>query len=705
MEFSAGRAMDADPADMAQPTPGLLGAAFDLLQEGLLLLDDSGRVVAANQSACLLLGVDHGSLLRSAIGDRRPDVLGPDGRPLAAEDYPAAVTRRTGQPTTAVIGLRRAGGDTTWLHLTAAPIAMDAPGSDLSLLFDATIMVTFTDISDRVIAEHELRNSEQRFRLTFADAPIGMAIVSLDGTMLQANAAFAEMLGRTTTDLLGRTFQELTHPDDLTDNLELLNRLLGGEISGYQIQKRYLHTSGDPVWARLTATLVRDAEGEPMHLVSQVEDISEVREAQARLEYRALYDDLTGLANRWLLLERLEDALGECERTHGRVAVVYLDLDHFKRINDSLGHRAGDELLRLVGRRLESSVRPGDTVARLGGDEFVLVLPAIRSIDHASQLLRGIMANLHRPLVVHGHEVLPAASAGLAVSDGRRSAEEVLHDADTALYAAKDHGRARWEVFDEAVRAKALLRLSTEEGLRAGLGRSELVVHYQPIVDLRSGQVDAYEALVRWQHPRRGLLMPDEFIPISEEANLIGALGTFVLREACEFVTERPDFTGRVCVNISPHQFSGSSLSATVRAVLDETGVSGDRLILEITESSVLHPTAETTAEMAALVDLGATLVLDDFGTGYSPLSAVLVAPVKGLKLDRSFTMRLGDGGVGDRISAALAGLVVSLGAYGVVEGIETQQQRETAIRHRWTHGQGWLFGRPAPATRLTPPG
>jgi predicted signal transduction protein with EAL and GGDEF domain len=346
-------------------------------------------------------------------------------------------------------------------------------------------------------------------------------------------------------------------------------------------------------------------------------------------------------------------------------------------------------------------VRPSDTVARLGGDEFVLVLEGVMSVDDAGQALQRVIDAVQQPVRIGDHEVVPTLSAGLTVTDGTRTADQVLGDADTALYVAKDRGRSRWEVYDEAYRQEALHRLSVEQDLRASLGRGDFELHYQPVVDLRTGVTVALEALVRWRHPERGLLLPDEFIDVCEESQLMPALGAWVLREACDFLARHPDFAGKVFVNVSPRQIGRADLSRVVQEALTATGVEPHRLGLEITESGVLKASGSARVDLERLAGMGVTLVLDDFGTGYSALSSILSAPVDGLKLDRSFTARLGDEGAADRISIAMAALADSLHRYAVVEGVETEPQRTHALAHGWTHGQGWLFGRPAPEDRV----
>ncbi len=545
-------------------------------------------------------------------------------------------------------------------------------------------------------AHHDL------FGLTFRDSPIGMVVLDPSGRYVSVNEAFARVLGRSVEELEGRHFAEYTHPDDLPRDIDLMNRLASGEVPFYQVQKRLLHHDGDTVWVRVTVSdVMADDDGEAHHYVAQVEDITEIRRARDLLERRSLYDHLTGLANRTLLMERLEQAIETHEPRAATVACIFLDVDHFKVVNDSLGHDAGDTMLLEIARRIKGAVRPADTVARLGGDEFVVLLEDVMGVDAAKAVLHGIAAAVNQPFHIDSHELAPSVSGGLAMAAHGLSAESLVRNADLAMCVAKRGGRARVEVFNESMQETALTKLSIESELRVAIREGELVVHYQPVVDLETQETVAFEALVRWQHPVRGLLLPDEFIPLSEEANLVIPLGAMVLREACEFLVARPDFTGRVFVNVSTRQIGAADLAQVVRDALEATGAAPHQLALEITESGMLLATASARADLKALTDLGVDFIIDDFGTGYSALSSVLQNPVSGLKLAREFTLRLGDRGTGDRISTAMAALTRSLNMYGVIEGIETEAQFAIARRHGWQLAQGFLFGHAVPASEI----
>jgi len=544
--------------------------------------------------------------------------------------------------------------------------------------------------------------ADQRFRLTLESAPIGMTMVTLDDRFLEPNQQLCGMLGYEAEQLQRMTFQEITHPDDVEPDMSLVEQLISGDITHYEMEKRYIRQDGSTVWARLTVALVRDTARNPLHFVSQIEDVTEMRAAQEKLEQRALYDPLTGLANRGLLIDRLSHALRR-DRSEGVVAVGFCDLDHFKRVNDSLGHHAGDVLLREVARRLQAAVRANDTVARMGGDEFVLLLPDVESLDGAKAILDRARKAVEKPIEVDGHVLTVAFSAGLAVGSSGLSAETLLREADTALYAAKDGGRSRCEVYNSAMRNRALRHLSIEEDLRSAIEHDEFELHYQPIVELASRETVAYEALLRWRHPTRGLLLPGEFIEVAAASQLIVELGGLVLRHACRFLAQHPGREWRVFVNVSPVQL-GRDLSGVVASELSAADVPASRLGLEITENGVLNAAGSSLAEMEQLREMGVEMLMDDFGTGYSALSSVLTTPITGIKLDHSFIAHLGDGGIADRIASTVADLVRNLDLQGVAEGIETEKQWSQALKHGWQYGQGYLFGRPAPATTLDLP-
>ncbi|MDN4472487.1 putative bifunctional diguanylate cyclase/phosphodiesterase [Demequina zhanjiangensis] len=547
-----------------------------------------------------------------------------------------------------------------------------------------------------------MSRTENLFRQAFQESPIGMAILDDAGRYEEVNAAFASTLGLSLKDVLGRSFTDFTHPDDLAQSHEALARIRSGAAPSAKLLKRYRSASGDTIWARITVSDAPGSHADPRHrLVVQVEDVTEERRAKDLLTQRTHYDHLTGLANRTLLLDRLALSIDSHRDRISTVACLFLDVDHFKVVNDSLGHEAGDIMLVEIARRIQDSVRPGDTVARLGGDEFVVVLENIRSRAVAEGVITAITEAVQSPILLETHELVPTVSIGLAMADEDSSAEGLVRAADTAMSAAKEEGRARVAAYHPRMRRDAMSKLSVEAELRTAIRDDQLDVYYQPIVDLPTRRIIAFEALVRWHHPSRGLLQPDEFIGVAEDSNLIVPLGAHVIHQACAFIAEHPEFNGRVLVNVSTKQIGAADLTRVVRSALSESGIDPSRLGLEITETGMLMASHAAKSDLEALTALGIDLVVDDFGTGYSALSSILLNPVSGLKLAREFTLRLGDRSTGDRISLAMATLTLSLDMYGVIEGIETEAQYSVARRHGWTYGQGYLFGHPTPAHEI----
>ncbi len=674
------------------------------LQEGVVLHDASGRIVEVTPAACELLGVPEEYLL-GTIDD---DVFGSEpvrtgwrlvdleGELFDPEQAPSSITARTGEPATAVMGVHRPDGTQVWLGLFSVPIPVgdgEAPW----------VISTFVDITARIEAEKRLSESEQRFRLTLQHAPIGMAIVGLDGTYLEVNPELAKMLGRTPQQLVGSTFQAVTHPDDLEGDLALSQQVLDGRIDSFEMEKRFLTPDGSVVWGHLAVAVVRDPEGRPLHFVSQVEDITEARRARELLAEGVLFDPLTGLANRVLTADRLRQAVARNRRAGRSLALLCCGIDGLKRVNDSLGHAAGDALIATVGARIVEAVGVADRVGRGDGDEFFVVAEGIDRGVAPVELIERINEAVSAPVEVLGHELRPAVSIGVALEDepDPAPAAHLLHDATTALFEAKGQGRGGWALFERRIRARAVQRLTIESELGPAMANGEIELHYQPIVDLDTRVPVAYEALARWRHPRHGLIMPARFIPVAEEAGLIGDLGVHVLDLACGFLGRHAESGIQVFVNVSPSQLGPGFFPSVVASALGRHGVEPTRLGIELTESTVLHATGSSYRALQELAELGIDLVLDDFGTGYSAIAALLATPIRGIKLDRSFTSRVGVDPQADLVTRALGGMVEALGFRGVAEGVETEAQFAAVRELGWRLGQGWLFGRPVPEGEL----
>jgi diguanylate cyclase (GGDEF)-like protein/PAS domain S-box-containing protein len=501
-----------------------------------------------------------------------------------------------------------------------------------------------------------------------------------------------------------KAYMRRVHPED--------QRLAQGTIeetlrSGapFASEYRIVLPDGNIRWLHSRARLVQDEDGLPLRLLGICQDITTQKTTEAALTRLALQDPLTSLPNRALFLDRLALALRRQERDGRMVAVLFVDLDRFKAVNDTLGHFAGDQLLVAVANRLGRILRPGDTIARLGGDEFAVVCEGLEDPSGAEEIAIRILNTLSTPVRVEGQEVIASASIGIAVSEPNATPDTMLRDADTAMYQAKDAGRNRFHIFDPASRARIVARLHRAEELRVALDRSELRLHYQLEVDLAEEATTGVEALVRWEHPTLGLLSPSEFIEVAEETGLVVPLGDWVLREACRELARRDLGANpgglRLSVNLSARQLAVPELIDTVRDVLAETGLGPARLCLEITESVLMDDVESSIEALLDLKALGVRLAIDDFGTGYSSLSYLRRFPVDVVKLDRSFVAGLGVDPAATAIVAAVVNLAHALGIVVVAEGVETQAQLVALRALRCDRAQGYYWNRPLPAGEL----
>jgi diguanylate cyclase (GGDEF)-like protein/PAS domain S-box-containing protein len=555
-------------------------------------------------------------------------------------------------------------------------------------------------------AELALRESEERYALVLRGVNDGLWDWKLPENTVYFSARWKRMLGYEEDEIGSDPDEWLkrVHPEDLQRVKRELRAHLEGGAPHFESEHRVRHKDGAYCWVLVRGLAVRDATGAPERMVGSQSDITRRKTAEQQLLHDAFHDSLTGLANRALFMDRLAQALMRARRrSEQRCAVVFLDLDRFKVVNDSLGHAMGDQLLVAIAGRLRASLRPEDTVARLGGDEFCVLLDGIRDVSAARRVAERIQRALETPFSLDGHEVFATASMGIALSvPGVTRAADLVRDADTAMYRAKTLGRGRYEVFDATMRSRALEQWELETDLRRAMERGEFSLWYQPIVSLETGALKGLETLVRWHHPKRGLLNPSEFIGMAEETGLIVPIGRWVLREACARMcawTRRLPDAPRVSigVNMSARQLAQPRLLDEMADVLGETGLDRAQLVLEITESVIMENAGWTTALLSDLRSLGIQLYIDDFGTGYSSLSYLSRFPIQGLKIDRSFVRGIGATGHRENVEIVRTILLLAqnLNIDVIAEGIETeaQQQELLALKCRW--GQGYVFAPP----------
>jgi diguanylate cyclase (GGDEF)-like protein/PAS domain S-box-containing protein len=554
----------------------------------------------------------------------------------------------------------------------------------------------------------ELKASESRFHSAFTHAAIGMALVSSDGKFIQANRAFCDMLGRSTPDLLTGNLNSLVNAEDLGAMQDPIAKLLKGDLNSAQVEVRGLHKDGSDVWMSLNISLARDWQFRTHNLIVQAQDVSARRRAEAELYHNAYHDNLTQLSNRTHFNECLNRAIARVQRhPEQRFAVMYLDFDRFKMVNDSLGHKAGDELLVDLGKRLRATIRPTDVLARLGGDEFAVLLEDLHRQRDAVDLCERIQKELTKPFLLGSMEVAISASIGITFStNGYQTSEQIIRDADIAMYKAKSKGKAQYALFDSSLHQHVTAQLELENELRRALGQGQIYLEYQPIYALRDQKLVGFEALVRWNHPERGVLEPAMFIPIAEETGLIVPLGNWVLNEACRQMavwnkTLDDDKPLRMSVNVSSLQLTHPDFVAQVGQALQVAGLSASHLTIEVTESVLMEGIENAITTLNRIREMGITLSIDDFGTGYSSLSYLATLPIDALKVDKSFIEKMSrDEGNGNEIVKAIFKLGQALSKQVFAEGIETGQQLALLRELGCEFGQGYLLSRPVDAVR-----
>ncbi|MEW6472583.1 MAG: EAL domain-containing protein [Actinomycetota bacterium] len=553
----------------------------------------------------------------------------------------------------------------------------------------------------------ELKAEGERLAEAQRIARIGSWEWDLTSGTLTASAELKRLSGLDPDEPVERYEDLLVHvvPDDLLFAVGSVQDALERRAS-FAFELRIQPPGAEVSWVLVRGRVEVDADGTPVRLLGTTQDITERKEVEATLAHQALHDALTGLPNRALLLDRLEQALAQARRDRTRVAVLFLDVDRFKLINDSRGHPVGDDLLVGVADRLRAILRPTDTVARFGGDEFVMVCQDGGGFDVAMHVAERVSDTLRQPFRIDGDDMFLTVSIGIAVANGSESGSELLRDADAAMYRAKEHGRARCEFFDETMRIEAAARLELQTSLHWAIKRQEMGVFYQPVVDVVSGRPVGVEALVRWHHPTKGVVMPAEFIDVAEESGLIIPIGVSVLSEAARQCAawrqafDDPKFA--VGVNLSVHHLRHPALLDHVREALADSGLEPSALCLELTESVLLEDVDRHIRTLLDLRSLGVRLAIDDFGTGFSSLTYLKRFPVDAVKIDRSFVAGLHIDASDTAIVRSVVELAHALSLQVVAEGVERPEQLEALRAMGCDTAQGFLFSRPQPTTALS---
>ena len=661
---------------------------FENAVEGIFLTTPEGRYLEANRTLARIYGFEGVAEMTGHFRDIKSQLYVDPGRrddfvrKLAAHDE---VHNFESQ-------IRKKDGAVIWISENAR-VVRNAAGE--AVYYEGTVV----DITDRKEAEAALAAQRAYFSQLFANSPQAIALIDMHRNIVDVNAAFERMFGHRADDLKGFGMRSFIVPEQLLTECENLRAAI---LTGKSVVRETLrrHRDGRLLPVSMIGFPIVIA-GDPQGIVYIYQDISERKAFEEQITHQAFHDALTGLPNRSLLSDRLDRALTRARRRGDyQYAVLMIDLNKFKGINDTLGHQAGDMLLVEVARRLESCVRSMDTVARLGGDEFAVILEELKAKKEVMAVVDRIGVALGRPFPLCGTTVTPGASIGVVLRTREyASAEDILRDADIAMYRAKEQGRLSM-IFDRRMHQEILEAVSLEADLRQALAKGELLLHYQPIMGIASGRMEGFEALVRWDHPDRGLVPPGSFIPLAEETGLILPLGRYVISEACRqlraWQLEYPEAAElSVSVNVSCRQFVKDGLVEHVAGVLAETGLDPDCLKLEITESVLMHDAQHTARELGRLKALGVKIAIDDFGTGYSSLSYLRQLPIDQLKIDRSFISGQDNNGEGQEIVKSIIALARGLGLTVIAEGVEREEQLERLRLADCDKAQGFMFSRP----------
>lgn len=663
------------------PGPGGVEVLLEHLPMGVAVLDSDGVVRQINPAYCRLLEL----AAEAVVGHAFVDLLVNADEASVASVWEVV---RGGAPQ-AELRLAHVTPEGRWRHVRCLMRTDPKFGAGTVLVF-ATDLTEADDVRSRF---DEMVASEATFRQSLLGSAVPTALLDLNGVVTEANAAMEAHLATPRAVLMGSSLEPFMSLAVLRNYREQWPGFVARDDATLRVRGEWIDGTGRHMWADMSASLIeRDAVSS--HVVLQLIDVSAEQRAIDQLAYRSTHDSLTGLPNRAEVISSAQRASTHASRVGRFMAVLYLDLDNFKQINDGLSHEAGDEVLTAVASRLRSALRPADVVGRMGGDEFVVVLDDLREADEATAVAQALLEAVARSVSVRGASVMPTASIGVTTGQGTTDPRQMLREADDALRQAKRHGRNRWVVYTPAMSQSSLDRLRMEGQIREAMHERRIEAHFQPVVDLATGRLVGYEALARMRLISGGVSANAEFIEVAEKSGLIVDVGREVIRQAIE-TAARVDPDTTMAVNASGSQINAPSFADDLIAMIYGAGLDPRRLILEVTETTILNLAQWARVAIDRLVALGVGLHMDDFGTGFSSISHLRDLPVTGLKLDRSFTSELSSrASPSYRLAEGLASLAHSLRLTTIAEGVETPRQRELLAECGWKHGQGWLFGR-----------
>ncbi len=554
--------------------------------------------------------------------------------------------------------------------------------------------------------ETQLQEYQKRFDTVFDSANCGMAILNLDGSLVKSNNAFYDLFGYSETDMRSINFYRLIDSNDLNLLQEHMQQLIEHRISSHQSEQLCYQKNGDNLWILSTLSLISDQEEKPLYFIVQIQNITPQKKAEERLRHMAYHDPLTGLANRNKLEQFVHHILASSRRHQQSFALLFLDLDRFKNINDTIGHEAGDALLQVIAERLRSTVRNTDLVARLGGDEFVLVITDVKRTESVALIAQKILDTVIQAIVIKGQEIYITTSIGISLYpyDGQNM-QTLMKNADLALYRSKEHGRNNYQFYTVEMTGKAQERMALQNALGHALVKGEFLLNYQPKMDLRTRSITGIEALLRWKNKEYGMITPDEIIELAEETGLIIPVSDWILETACrqlKYWREIGYNTLTVAVNCSIRQFKQTTFADEVFNTITHVGIPANLLEIEVTEKIIMEDPENTLRMLYALKDLGVQIVIDDFGTGYWSLNNLRRLSVDKIKIDKSFIKQVAVDETSASITSAIIAMVNKLGIKSVAEGVETKEQYDFLVREGCTEIQGYYITQPLSEEAMT---